>query len=74
MHGSVWEWVQDWYGADYYQRRPNPDRDPPGPETGERRVLRGGSWRNLPQDARASVRNRVEPGYRLVHFGFRCAR
>jgi formylglycine-generating enzyme required for sulfatase activity len=57
MHGNVWEWVQDWYAKDYYERRPNPDRDPQGPETGEVRVLRGGSYLGYQRYACCAYRN-----------------
>jgi eukaryotic-like serine/threonine-protein kinase len=43
MIGNVAEWVQDSYGAAYYQI--SPSRNPPGPEESEPKVLRGGGWR-----------------------------
>jgi formylglycine-generating enzyme required for sulfatase activity len=42
--GNLWEWVADWYGADYYAE--SPGRNPAGPEEGKLKVLRGGSFSN----------------------------
>lgn len=42
MSGNVWEWVEDWYGKDYYKISPRDN--PKGPESGEYRVFRGGAW------------------------------
>ncbi len=70
MRGNVWEWVEDWYDADYPRTAPN--CDPKGPETGELRGLRGGSWRN--RDATylsAAYRNYYRPDHRGRYFGFR---
>ncbi|PKN23556.1 MAG: formylglycine-generating enzyme family protein [Deltaproteobacteria bacterium HGW-Deltaproteobacteria-3] len=69
MTGNVWEWVQDWYGAHYYAA--SPCRNPQGPQTGEHRVFRGGSWGTNHVGARASNRLRREPGFRSDVLGFR---
>jgi formylglycine-generating enzyme required for sulfatase activity len=42
MNGCIWEWCRDWYDRDYY--RTSPEYDPEGPDAGEEKVLRGGSW------------------------------
>lgn len=69
--GNVWEWTADWYVSDYYKN--GPSRNPKGPDRGDSRSVRGGSWDLLPQYARASYRDRVVPGDRSVSVGFRCA-
>ena len=73
MLGNVWEWVQDWYGITYYSHKP--DSDPKGPESGEYRVSRGGSWRGVVRGpSRVSARYILKPNTRSMVVGFRCVR
>jgi formylglycine-generating enzyme required for sulfatase activity len=72
MHGNVGEWVQDWYGADYY--RVGPANDPTGPSAGSRRVQRGGSWDLPAAYASSAARTSGVPSEMLMRVGFRLAR
>lgn len=72
MSGNVWEWVSDWYDANYYSK--SPSRNPTGSISGTYRVLRGGSWSDHPDLVRVACRIRSSPVSRLDRFGFRCAR
>jgi formylglycine-generating enzyme required for sulfatase activity len=69
MHGNVWEWCQDYYGADYYVSSPR--TDPQGPSEGEYRVLRGGSWRNQAVTCRSAYRNALPSNQKQPYIGFR---
>ncbi|MFC1889003.1 SUMF1/EgtB/PvdO family nonheme iron enzyme [Thermodesulfobacteriota bacterium] len=67
MHGNVWEWCWDRYGA-YPSGKAS---DPIGPPNGKTRVLRGGSYYMKPAWAYSSVRHYFKP-YKGTHqIGFR---
>ena len=70
--GNVWEWVVDWYDEGYYAN--SPSRNPTGPDSGEYRVLRGGSWYSYSRSVRSSSRTGCFPDLRDGRGGFRCAR
>jgi sulfatase modifying factor 1 len=78
--GNVWEWTEDWFAADTYQRRTGtPVVDPLGPEqpdASDRRVMRGGSY--LCHDTycyryRVAARSANTPDSAASNIGFRCA-
>jgi formylglycine-generating enzyme required for sulfatase activity len=72
MAGTLWEWCLDpfetsetrggsWLGRLLAKRSLEEDR----------RVLRGGSWNNLQDDARSAIRNRFQPELPVFNIGFR---
>ncbi len=71
MHGNVAEWCHDWY-ADYPE---GVAIDPVGPDTGQKRVLRGGHWRIDGRTCRSACRCSHKPNWqgRFCYFGFRLA-
>lgn len=89
MAGNVWQWVNDWYGTDYYSA--SPASNPKGPDTGTPMPdglpyhgMRGGNWYNGDQTdpGHARVSNRdpgyyrgpQDPSHPYYHVGFRVAR
>ncbi len=72
MHGNVWEWCYDWFDRFHYADASTDD--PTGPDTGGRRVLRGGSWScgGYPNYLRSAARYLGEPEHRRLELdGFR---
>lgn len=71
MAGNAAEWVEDWFGIDYYMTMP--DRNPRGPVNGRYKVVRGGSWKSTPALLRTATRSGAPPDQRAATIGFRCA-
>jgi hypothetical protein len=69
MSGNVWEWVSDWYDDTY----PTGSRNPTGASSGDKKVLRGGSWYSTGGGARAAIRYWFYPDNRDINYGFRLA-
>lgn len=73
MLGNVYCWCSDWYDSEYYVQAPR--EAPAGPETGVRKVQRGGSWLSAPNHEPLAVwrRRAAYPEATTNHVGFRCA-
>ena len=71
MHGNVWEWTSDWYGP--YAETAAANFDPHGPLSGEKRVIRGGSWFFDANSARCALRYTHAPQDKGFSLGFRVA-
>ncbi len=77
MLGNVAEWCNDFYGEHYVCELAG--ERPAGPDAGEERVLRGGSWKAAEDGCRSAARQSAPPGLADVCFGydaygFRCVR
>jgi len=68
---NVHEWCSDWYRPDYYAT--SPERNPRGPDSGERRASRGGSWRHHIRVTRCAARSSIPPEFQYADYGFRVA-
>lgn len=69
MTGNVSEWCQDWFGEYYYGTEPNPK----GPEQGDKRIVRGGSFDNCADNIHLSCRQYYAPDEANNCIGFRLA-
>ena len=71
--GNVWEWTADLYDRNYYESAP--EQNPKGPDKGLYRVLRGGSWFDVPKlFLTCSYRSWARQAERSPTIGFRCAK
>lgn len=69
MYGNVWEWCRDFNGP--YNTNSGAVTDPAGPASGSARILRGGSWNNVPSQCRSASRYSKDPAFDTFVIGFR---
>ncbi|NEP16347.1 MAG: formylglycine-generating enzyme family protein [Leptolyngbya sp. SIO4C1] len=68
MHGNVWEWcLDDWHSS--YQGAPADGSA--WKSSGERKLLRGGSWNDYPRNCGSAFRSSFAPDLHINFIGFR---
>jgi formylglycine-generating enzyme required for sulfatase activity len=72
LSGVCHEWCLDWDDGAYYAR--SPERNPAGPDSGTRRVSRGGAWRHQDPWSPVAHRSSLPPALRYSDYGFRVVR
>ena len=76
ISGNVWEWTKDWYSPNTYRTAIH-RQNPAGPESGQEKVIRGGSWmcsENYCTGYRVNARQKTPTDSGLNNLGFRCIR
>ncbi len=77
MTGNVWEWCYDRFSATWHRDPGAAKTDPLGPETGDRRVQKGGSFlchHSYCNRYRVAARTSNTPDTSAANSGFRCVR
>lgn len=69
MYGNIQEWCKDWYQNPYLE---SDLVDPAGPRVGDSRVIRGGGWGDISDNARSAYRNAIGEDVSNNGTGFRC--
>jgi len=71
MDGNSFEWVADWYAADYYSA--SPSNDPLGPDHGDQRVIRSAGFDTDAYLLDSARRSSDNPASHSNELAFRCA-
>jgi hypothetical protein len=70
MSGNVYEWIADWYDAEYYAS--SPAENPTGPASGTVRSVRSSGFASKDDQIALAIRSSESPANHRSDVGFRC--